>query len=51
MAILGGALITPLQGICSDRFGIYCSYLIPAFCFFVVLMYAIYITKTSKSNI
>lgn len=43
MAILGGALITPLQGIVSDTFGIHTSFFIPMICFLVVLGYAIYV--------
>jgi len=45
MAILGGALITPLQGLISDSVNIYISYLIPAVCFIVVLAYAIFAHK------
>lgn len=45
MAILGGAVLTPLQGMISDKYGINCSYLLPAFCFAVVLLYAFYVTK------
>ena len=42
MAILGGALITPLQGMVSDASGsINVSYLVPCGCFVVVMMYAI----------
>lgn len=41
MAILGGALLTPLQGVLSDATNIYTSYAIPAFCFVVVTFYAI----------
>ena len=41
MAILGGALITPLQGLVSDQTDIYTSYAIPAICFIVVTLYAI----------
>ena len=42
MAILGGALITPLQGMVSDATGsINTSYLVPFGCFVVVMMYAI----------
>lgn len=42
MAILGGALITPLQGMVSDATGsINVSYLVPFGCFVVVMMYAI----------
>lgn len=40
MAILGGALITPLQGMVSDAAGISVSYLIPLICFAVVFGYA-----------
>ena len=41
MAILGGALITPLQGMVSDATGsINISYAVPLFCFLVVLGYA-----------
>lgn len=50
MSILGGALITPLQGAVSDLSGdIYTSYLVPFACFFVVLLYAVYCLK--KANI
>ena len=45
MAILGGALLTPLQGMVSDAAGINISYLVPMFCFVVVLCYAIYAMK------
>ena len=50
MAILGGAVLTPLQGMVSDAFNINCSYLVPTFCFAVVLMYALYVTRTEKIN-
>lgn len=41
MAILGGALLTPLQGMVSDATGsINISYAVPLFCFLVVLGYA-----------
>lgn len=45
MAILGGALLTPLQGIVSDTAGINMSYLVPLSCFVVVLCYAFYTIK------
>lgn len=48
MAILGGALLTPLQGFISDNFGIHFSYSIPLVCFIVVLMYALMVNK--KNN-
>lgn len=45
MAILGGALFTPLQGIVSDCCNIYVSYAVPVICFAVVLWYAWTCTK------
>ena len=45
MSILGGALLTPLQGFVSDNSSIYTSYVIPAFCFMVVTAYAVYANK------
>ena len=42
MSILGGALLTPLQGMVSDHTNIYASYAVPAFCFVVVTAYAVY---------
>jgi len=48
MAILGGALLTPLQGFLSDSFSIYTSFAVPMICFAVVLGYAIFINRTQK---
>ena len=48
MAILGGALLTPLQGMVSDAWGINLSYLVPCVCFAVVLGYAIYANRKEK---
>ena len=48
MSILGGALIPSLQGLLSDATSIYVSYLVPAFCFAVVLCYAIFALRTGK---
>lgn len=49
MAILGGALLTPLQGMVSDATGsINTSYLVPLGCFIVVLSYALFATKNEK---
>ena len=49
MAILGGAVLTPLQGILSDATNIYTSFLIPAFCFVVVLAFAIYVIHSENT--
>lgn len=40
MAILGGALITPLQAVVSDAFGIGTSFWVPAGCLVIVMVYA-----------
>jgi len=42
MAILGGAIITPLQGALIDIAGVNLSYLLPLICFVVIGAYAIY---------
>lgn len=41
MAILGGALITPIQAFVSDKFDISASFSIPLICFIVVLAYSL----------
>lgn len=48
MAILGGALLTPLQAMVSDAAGINVSYLVPLVCFVVVLAYALYAVHAEK---
>jgi len=49
MAILGGALITPLQGMVSDASGsINTSYVVPLVCFIVVLCYALFAVRNEK---
>ena len=48
MSILGGALIPSVQGLLYDATSIYVSYLVPAFCFAVVLCYAIIALRTEK---
>ena len=42
MAILGGALITPLQGALIDRFNVSTSYALPLICFVVIGAYAMF---------
>lgn len=50
MAILGGALIPPLQGLLSDTASIHTSYLVPALCFAVVLCYALTVSREEKAS-
>ena len=40
MAILGGALIPPLQGLFADKFGVHLSFIIPIFCYVYLAFYA-----------
>ena len=50
MAILGGALLTPVQGMVSDATGsINISYIVPLCCFVVVLFYALSVARKVKS--
>ncbi|MBR4187729.1 MAG: sugar MFS transporter [Bacteroidaceae bacterium] len=50
MAILGGALLTPLQGTVSDAWGVSMSYVVPLFCFVVVLGYSVFNSKFRIHN-
>ena len=50
MAILGGALLTPLQGMVSDHSGINMSYLVPMGCFLVVLTYSLMVQRFKSSR-
>ena len=49
MAILGGALLTPLQGMVSDHSNINVSYLVPMCCFLVVLAFALLTARKQKT--
>ncbi|HEX8517428.1 MAG TPA: sugar MFS transporter [Bacteroidia bacterium] len=44
MAILGGALIPPIQGLIADLYGVHISFIIPIFCYVYLAFYA-YIVK------
>ena len=49
MAIFGGAVITPVQGIISDNFGVNISYIVPLICFVVILAFSVYVDKQRKA--
>lgn len=51
MAILGGAILTPLQALVSDHCGISLSFTVPAICFAIVLAYAVGIISRKQPNI
>jgi MFS transporter, FHS family, L-fucose permease len=48
MAILGGAVLVPIQGLVSDAYGIHVAYLVPFCCFFFVLVYGFMAKKAGK---
>jgi FHS family L-fucose permease-like MFS transporter len=50
MAILGGALIPPLQGFLADKFGLRISYIVPACCMLYIFVYGFLMDK-KKSDI
>ena len=50
MAILGGALLTPMQALVSDAAGINVAYLVPMVCFVVVLLFAVYTVRIQKQT-
>ncbi|WP_419868337.1 sugar MFS transporter [Chryseobacterium sp. CT-SW4] len=45
MAILGGAIVPILQGYLADQFGVQNSFIIPVFCYLVILIFGAYCTK------
>ncbi len=47
MAILGGAIITPLQGFIIDVANVNISYLVPLVCFVVIAAYGVFAGKTT----
>lgn len=50
IAIVGGAFFPPLQGMIADKYGVQLSYLIPCFCFIVIVMYGIYCAKRARQG-
>jgi len=46
-AIVGGAVFPPVQGMIADKFGVNTSYVVPAFCFLVITLYAFFFTRTA----
>lgn len=50
LAISGGAFFAPLQGVIADRFGIQYSYVVPLFCFIMIVIYSLSYKFLKKSN-
>ena len=40
MSIVGGAIVPPIMGAISDRYGLQPAYLVPLVCFVIVLLFA-----------
>jgi FHS family L-fucose permease-like MFS transporter len=51
MAILGGAILPPLQGAIADRFGIQSSFIVPMFSFAYVAFYGLYGYRAGRSPV
>ena len=50
MAILGGAVLTALQGQVSDLAGIHTAYLVPLGCFLIILYYGMRGNRVQTPN-
>jgi len=50
MAILGGALIPPIQGFLADNIGVHKSFVVPIFCYIYLTFYAIKVASILKSK-
>ncbi|WP_437917855.1 sugar MFS transporter [Sphingobacterium sp. LRF_L2] len=46
MAILGGAIVPIIQGYLADNIGVQQSFLVPALCYIVILIFGLYCLKT-----
>lgn len=42
IAIVGGAVFPPIQGMIADKIGLQISYLVPCFCFVLIVIYGIF---------
>ncbi|KXH81571.1 sugar MFS transporter [Chryseobacterium kwangjuense] len=45
MAILGGAIVPVFQGYLADQLGVQHSFIIPVFCYLMILIFGVYCTK------
>lgn len=50
MAILGGALIPPIQGFLADHAGVHTSFVVPIFCYIYLAFYAWRVTGILKAQ-
>lgn len=50
MAIVGGALIPPMQGLIADQHGLHISFLLPVLCYLYIAAFAVFGSRTSGSG-
>ncbi|MEO5650891.1 MAG: MFS transporter [Ginsengibacter sp.] len=48
IAIVGGAFFPPIQGMIADKMGIQISYLVPCFCFILIVIYGIFCSRRTN---
>ena len=48
IAIVGGAVFPPLQGLVADAVGLQLSYLVPCVCFAMIVIYGLYCARTRQ---
>ncbi len=51
MAVLGGAVIPPIQGAVADRFGLQASFVVPMFAFAYIVFYGLYGYRAGRRNV
>ena len=51
MAIVGGACFPPIQGVIADARGVQISYLVPCFCFLMIVLYGIYCDRRFTKSV
>ncbi|CAL1521542.1 L-fucose-proton symporter [Chitinophaga sp. MM2321] len=50
IAIVGGAVFPPIQGGIADAFGVQISYLVPCFCFLLIIIYGLFCHQRSIAS-
>jgi MFS transporter, FHS family, L-fucose permease len=48
IAIVGGAVFPPIQGMLADWKGVQISYIVPCICFAIIVLYGLYCAKLSR---
>jgi FHS family L-fucose permease-like MFS transporter len=51
IAIVGGAVFPPLQGMIADHFGLQISYLVPAVCFVLIVIYGLFCARQNAQRL